>query len=531
MKRLFYGLLFLAAVAVAVPASAQSKRADDVMQLQKLNRFYGYLSKFYVDDVDMAPLVEKAIEGMLSELDPHSSYIPPEEMKGVMEQFDGEFSGIGIEFNVRRDTVFVVNTIAGAPAERVGVRPNDRIVTIDGENAVGLRRSDVPGKLRGKTGSKVRIGVARHGTDGVLEFDITRDKIPINTVDAAYRIDDSTGYIKINRFGRTTMAEFTAAFERLSPLKALVLDLRSNPGGLFEQAISLANFFLPSGSVIVSTEGRGVPTQVYTATRKGEFTKGNLVVLMDGFSASASEIVAGALQDWDRAVIVGQPSFGKGLVQRQLPLGDSSAVRITIARYHTPTGRVIQRPYENGKRSEYYEAHRERLLNVDAADTSFIDKPVYRTLRTGRTVYGGGGITPDVTVVQDTVAFTPYFFNLTAKGVVPEYLYGYLDSERENLEHEYPSDFDGFRNRFVVTDDMIDGIVSLGKERGVEPDSLQLSKSRPLMAKQLKALLARSLFSDSEYYEIMNAEGDEYFDEAVEILCKWHSRGDKILGD
>ncbi len=530
MRWLLRIMAAFAATAVSLPAAAQPKGSDAVSQLRKLNQFYGYLSRMYVDSVEMAPLVEKAIESMLSELDPHSSYISPEEMKSVMEEFDGEFSGIGIEFNVRRDTIFVANTISGAPAERVGVRPNDRIVTIDGENAVGLKRSEVPGKLRGKTGSKVNVGIVRHGTDSILEFTITRDKIPIRTVDAAYRVDDSTGYIRINRFGHTTMSEFRSAFDRLSPMKSLILDLRGNSGGLFEQAISLANFFLPAGSVIVSTEGRAVPSRKYTSTQSGPFTDGKLVVLIDGFSASASEIVAGALQDWDRAVIVGQPSFGKGLVQRQVSLDDNSAVRITIARYHTPTGRVIQRPYENGKRKEYYMAHRDRLANGNAADTLNEAKPSYKTLRTGRTVYGGGGITPDIVIEQDTTSITPYFANLTAKGVIPEYLYSYLDRERPRLSKEY-ADFEDYDNRFVVTDAMVEEMADLGRERGVEPDSLQLSRSRKLIDKWIKGLVARYLFSDSEYYRIMNSSGDAAYAEAVKILAEWPSRGDVILGD
>jgi len=303
---------------------------------------------------------------MLEELDPHSAYIGAEEMKGVQESFDGEFSGIGVEFNVLRDTEIVVNTIAGGPAERVGVRANDRIVRIDTLDAVGMSRTDVPKHLRGKTGTKVGIDVVRHGTPGQLHFVIVRDKIPLNTVDASYLAGEGIGYIKVNRFGRTTMDEFTEAYRKLGRPEGLILDLRGNGGGLLEQAIGMAGFFLPRGAVIVSTEGRAVPASSFRAQTNGEDLKGRLVVLIDESSASASEIVAGAVQDWDRGVVVGRPSFGKGLVQRQIGLSDGSAVRITVARYHTPSGRVIQRPYEKGKRREYYLDHLRRYDDAGA---------------------------------------------------------------------------------------------------------------------------------------------------------------------
>ena len=354
MRRLFVILATL----FVLPLAAQNE--DDARQFQKLAQVFRYLSGLYVDEVEMKPVVEGAITGMLEELDPHSAYIGAEEMKGVQESFDGEFSGIGVEFNVLRDTVIVVNTIAGGPAERVGVRANDRIVRIDTLDAVGMSRTDVPKHLRGKTGTKVGIDVVRHGTPGRLHFVIVRDKIPLNTVDASYLAGEGIGYIKVNRFGRTTMDEFTEAYRKLGRPEGLILDLRGNGGGLLEQAIGMAGFFLPRGAVIVSTEGRAVPAASFRAQTNGEDLKGRLVVLIDESSASASEIVAGAVQDWDRGVVVGRPSFGKGLVQRQIGLSDGSAVRITVARYHTPSGRVIQRPYEKGKRREYYLDHLRR---------------------------------------------------------------------------------------------------------------------------------------------------------------------------
>ena len=342
----------------ALPLAAQETGA--AQQLRKLMQVYRYLDGLYVDEVEMGPLVESAIEGMLEELDPHSAYIGAEDMKGVQESFDGEFSGIGIEFNVLRDTVIVVNTIVGGPAERVGVMPNDRIVRIDTLDAVGFKQTDVPKHLRGKTGTRVEIDVVRHGEPAPLHFVIVRDKIPLNTVDAAYMAADGVGYIKVNRFGRTTMSEFREAFDKLGRPESLILDLRGNGGGLLEQAVEMAGFFLPRGALVVSTEGRAVPPMSLRNPHDGEAPDGPLAVLIDENSASASEIVAGAVQDWDRGVVVGRPSFGKGLVQRQIGLGDGSAVRITVARYHTPSGRVIQRPYEKGKRREYYLDHLRR---------------------------------------------------------------------------------------------------------------------------------------------------------------------------
>ena len=526
VKRLLAACLALAAL---LPLGAQelSQQQQDLLQLQKFAQIYRYLTNAYVDEVDTAPVIEGAITGMLERLDPHSAYIPAEEMKSVRESFDGEFSGIGVEFNVLRDTVIVVNTIAGGPAERVGVRPNDRIVRIDTLDAVGMTRADVPKYLRGATGTKVAIDVVRHGTLGWLHFVIVRDRIPLNTVDAAYRVADGVGYIKVNRFGNTTMSEFREAYRKLGRPEGLILDLQGNGGGLLEQAIEMAGFFLPRGAVVVSTEGRAVPSVSYETQSPGEDMKGRLVVLVDETSASASEIVAGAMQDWDRGIVVGRPSFGKGLVQRQVGLPDGSAVRITVARYHTPSGRVIQRPYEKGKRREYYLDHLRRY-DDPMRDSLDAGAPEYRTLRTGRTVYGGGGIRPDVLVGADTAGFSAYYANLIRRGVVNEYVISYMDRERAALEKAYPA-FEAFDKGFEAGDAMLEGLTGLGGQRGVAFDEGGFAASAPLMRIQLKALVAQRLFDTAAFYRVMNPAQNEAYRRAVEILADWEHKGESLL--
>ena len=515
---IFTLMLSIGAVAQTSSTDAQPK-VDPAEQLQKLVQFYRYLIGFYIDEVDSKQLVEDAIVKMLSELDPHSTYINADEMKGVREDFDGSFSGIGVEFRVMDDTIRVVNTIAGGPSAEVGIMPNDRIITIDGQSVVGVAQSEVPKLLRGKEGTKVDIEIARHGEPKPLGFTIVRRQIPINTIDAAYMITPKIAYIKVNRFARKTMEEFRESMNKMPRANQLILDLRGNGGGLIEPAIEMASYFLPKGAAVVSTEGRVIPTETYSARSNGEFMKGEVVVLIDETSASASEIVSGALQDWDRATIIGRPSFGKGLVQRQIPMIDGSAVRLTVARYHTPTGRVIQRPFEKGKREEYYTNLTKRLTGDYALDSIALDTlPKYKTLIKGRTVYGGGGIMPDVTTPIDTSDYTNYWAELSRRGILAEFVVSYLDHHRSELAAQYSTD-DEFVEQFEVSVSMIENLAIFAEQKGIVRRDDELAISREAISEIIKGLIAQRLWDTTAYFKVMNRT-NPMIQKALDILSK-----------
>ena len=490
----------------------------------KLEALLYQIDHMYVDSVNDKELVETAIVSMLEKLDPHSIYIPKEELDEVNEPLKGNFEGVGIQFNLVRDTIYVVDAIAGGPSERLGIRSGDRIVRIDGENVagVGFKNADVMKRLRGKKGTKVDVAIVRSGEPAPLDFAITRDKIPIYSVEASYMASPNTGYIKVSRFSATTMKEFREKLALLqkSGMKDLILDLQGNGGGYLRTAIEMADEFLPDKKLVVYTEGRTSPREDTYATGDGKFEKGRLVVLVDEGSASASEIVTGAMQDWDRALVVGRRSFGKGLVQRPVMLPDGSAVRLTVSRYYTPSGRCIQKSYDEGAEA-YQQEKRDRLkhgelTNADSIHTA--DTVRYYTVNK-RVVYGGGGIMPDVFVPIDTSLSSEYFGQLVRKGVLNTYAITYVDAHREEILKQYRS-VDQFDRSFVVTQSVLDGLVAQGEKDGVKADTEGLAKARALVDLRLKALIARDVWDTSAYWQVINRDNpvDRSFQRAMEVL-------------
>jgi len=500
--------------------------AQDVQtNATKFARLLRLVDSYYVDTTNVDDLTEKAIVEVLRGLDPHSVYISKSEVEKMNEPLQGNFEGIGISFNVFHDTLMVVTTIAGGPSEKVGLRAGDRIVAVDTKNiaGIGLKNTDVYDYLRGKKGTKVDLKVKRKGEPTILDFTIIRDKIPINSLDASYMLNDNTGYIKLNKFAATTPTEFFDAIKALkaqSKLNSLVLDLRNNGGGYLNAATELADHFLTAFKLIVYTEGRHTEKKEYASTALGELEQGKLVVLIDEGSASSSEIVAGAIQDWDRGVLIGRRSYGKGLVQQQFPLTDGSMVRLTTAHYFTPSGRCIQKPYEKGV-DEYQRDYLNRIENGElfSKDSVTVNKAEkYLTKVSGRTVYGGGGIIPDLFIPLDTSKYYVYYNNLNRKNLVYSGVLDIMDANRDNFKQNY-SDFKTFLARFEVSDEMVDKILAAGDKEGVKSDEKSVAFARPLMKKQMKALIARDLFSVSHYFEVMNAD-DEAVKKAVEVITK-----------
>lgn len=481
------------------------------------------IANLYVDEVDEDELVEDAIISMLKELDPHSTYSDPEEVRKLNEPLQGNFDGIGIQFNMATDTLFVIQPVSGGPSEKVGILAGDRIIEVNDTVIAGVKMSteDVMRRLRGKRGTKVDVKIQRRGVKELLPFTITRDKIPVYSLDASYMVNDHIGYIRINRFAATTGKEFVDALHRLQKagMKDLILDLQGNGGGYLNAAIELADQFLGRKELIVYTEGRRNPRAEFDAKGDGDFLNGRLVVLVDEFSASASEIVTGAIQDWDRGVVVGRRTFGKGLVQRPVDLPDGSMIRLTVARYYTPSGRCIQKPYESVEeynRDLIDRYNRGEMLSADSIH--FPDSLRYKTLRLGRTVYGGGGIMPDYFVPVDTTMYTDYYLALRDKGAIVQQNLKWVDAHRAEWLKRY-KDFRHFDREFEITPAMLEELKALGKALGAEYKEEEYQAALPLIKAQLKALIARDLWDMSEYFQVINRLSAS-MNKAVELLEK-----------
>lgn len=541
-----FGFLTLNAFAQRAIKDEYKLKFDDVLNLME--------SK-YVEHPDFDKLIDEAIVAMVKELDPHSEYMTAEEYKKMSEPLTGNFEGIGVQFNILKDTIAVVAPISGGPSEKLGIRSGDKIVEIEDTlvAGIGITNRDVINKLRGDKGTKVRVKIYRRGVSDLIEYTIVRDKIPIFSVDASYMLDKETGYVKVNRFAQSTMDEFHAAMDELEPqgMKHLVLDLRGNSGGYLNTAIQLSDEFLSDKNLIVYTEGVSSPKRESFATSRGRFQKGKLVVLIDEGSASASEIVSGAVQDHDRGLIIGRRSFGKGLVQRPFKLRDGSTLKLTTARYYTPAGRCIQRPYDEGNDAYRKEGQRRRdhgeLFNKDSIHVD--DHEVYLT-DNKRKVYGGGGILPDIFIPLDTTENSEFLRDLLRNGLFYQYINEYVDANREQLKEQYP-DFETFNNRFAIEGAFLDQFFAFAeKELAPAKDTLQevleegelevvedvlanegveiendfetqktegMKVSGKIIKTRLKALLARTLWNTEEFYRVFNTE-DDAVNKAIESI-------------
>lgn len=511
----------LVTLLIALLPTVQAQKASSAAKLQAL---LNQINNHYVDSVNEEKLVDQAIVAMLEELDPHSIYIPKKDLEQVNEPLVGNFEGVGIQFNIMRDTIYVVDAISGGPSERLGIRAGDRIIRVDTTSVagVGVKNADVMKLLRGKKGSKVNVKVKRGSSTELLEFLITRDKIPIHSVESAYMADPTTGYIKVSRFGSTTTEEFREKLDLLlaQGMKDLILDLQGNGGGYMRSALEMADELLPKRKLIVYTEGRTSPRDNNYATDKGRFEKGRVVVLVDEGSASASEIVSGAVQDWDRGVIIGRRSFGKGLVQRPITLPDGSVVRLTVSRYYTPSGRSIQKPYADGKEA-YARERAERLMKGELTTSDSIHpNDTVRYFTAGkRVVYGGGGIMPDVFVPIDTTLSSLYFSRLVRKGVLNSFALDHVDRNREALKALYPN-VEVFRKNFSMDEKLTAALVAHAEAEAIEADPDGLARSKALIDLRIKALIARDLWDTSAYWQVINPENpvDASYAKALEYL-------------
>lgn len=492
--------------------------------LQKLLNAEYAINALYVDSVDEKKLVEDAIVGMLEKLDPHSTFTTAKETKELEEPLQGEFSGIGIQYNMKQDTLYVIQTVVNGPSERVGILPGDRIIFVNDTTIAGvkLKNTDIQKKLRGKKGTKVTLKVKRGSNPELITFVITRDRIPLHSVDASYMLDDHTGYIKISSFGAKTYKEMMDALKKLKKagMKQVIVDLSDNGGGYMDAAIEMVNEFLDKGQLIVYTESSKLPRNEAKANGSGTFKDMKMVVVMSQYSASASEIFAGAIQDWDRGLIVGRRSFGKGLVQRPIKFEDGSMMRLTTARYHTPSGRCIQKPYTKGNKKGYDEDLLDRYnageyYNIDSIQ--FNDTLKYTSQINGRTLYGGGGIMPDVFVPVDTTEYSKYYRDMLAKGVIYQYALDYVDKHRAELKASYKSvkDFDA---KFKLSDADIQNFIAAGEKEKVKYNEEQYNISKNVFHTILKALICRDIFNDDSAFSMIVSHSNKDLQEALRLI-------------
>ena len=518
-------LVAFAAAAAAWLAQARSDAQEfRLTPDRKLLMSEQIIERFYVDSVNSDKMVQEAIVAMLKTLDPHSTYSDPEETKELTTPLTGNFSGIGVQFNMLNDTLFVIQTTSGGPSEKVGILPGDRIIQA-GDSVIAGRKlpnSRIIKILRGEKGSQVLLKVLRKGSPEPIAFLVTRDDIPVYSVDAAYMADPTTGYIRISRFGEETEKEFEKALSdlRAKGMQNLIIDLEDNGGGYLQAAHQLASHFLEKGDMVVYTDAPKMGRSDFRVERAGDFRKGRLVIMANQYSASAAEILSGAVQDNDRGLIVGRRTFGKGLVQRPFPFPDGSMIRLTVSRYYTPSGRSIQKPYAPGDE----EAYRKDMLNryeageFSSADSIHLpDSLRYSTLRNRRPVYGGGGIMPDLFVPIDTTMYSTYYRDLVAKGIINRFAITYVDANRKSLRAEYP-DGEAFDRGFTFTPEMLDEVVALGRADSVMPDSSMFEKSRPLIATIVKGLIARDLFESTDYFRVVNPALSPSYRAALDLI-------------
>jgi carboxyl-terminal processing protease len=501
MKRIILNIILCALTILTAGAQERSLVNTPARKMQ-LAEFA--ISNLYVDEVDEGKLVEQAIIKMLEQLDPHSIYADAEEVKKMNEPLKGNFEGIGIQYNMAEDTLFVIQPVPGGPSEKAGILSGDRIIEVEDTLIAGVKMSndEIQRRLRGEKGTKVTIKVLRRGVKDLLTFTLKRDKIPVYSLDASYMLTDKTGYIRLSRFGATTHQEFVDALTALQAqgMTGLILDLQGNGGGYLNAAIDLANEFLEGDQLIVYTEGRRNPRSEFRAKGNGRFRTGKLVVLIDEYTASASEIVTGAVKDWSRATVVGRRSFGKGLVQRPIDLPDGSMIRLTTARYYTPSGRCIQKPY--GEKVDY--------------DADLINRYRSGELMNADSIKGEGGIMPDYFVPVDTTRYTPYHRALSLRGVLQKVHFRWEDKYRKQWQKKY-STFESFDRHFELSDELMQQLIAVGEEEGVKYDEDDYLKSKDLLKLQMKALIARDLWDMSEYYHIIN-QSNESVQQALKII-------------